>query len=100
SKTEDIIPLRGSNFVLDDYSCVIQMLGAKEMKTKKHGTSDPLLIHIRTPHGKYNISNLESYLFIDLAYIVQQIYSFTYLSWRSFLPGEQPATILYSDLIA
>ena len=42
----------------------------------------------------------EKLLFTDLSYIVQQIYSFTYLSWRSFLPGEKPASMLYSDLIS
>jgi hypothetical protein len=52
---------------------------------------------INIEFDKYQI-NSEPYY--DLSYITQQIFSFTYLSWRSFLPGEQPATMLYSNLIS
>ena len=52
------------------------------------------------PEGNYDASSIEELLFTDLQYIVQQIFSFTYLSWRGFLPGESPATMLYSNLIS
>lgn len=94
------IPKRGTNIILDKSSCLIQMLGINEIKTGKQGSSAPLLVRIRTPEGNFNNKEVEELLFTDLSYIVQQIYSFTYLSWRSFLPNETPATMLYSDLMA
>jgi len=94
------LPIRGANLFIDESSCVVQMLGARELKTSKHGSSSPILIRLRLPQGEQNKVISENMLFTDLSYIVQQIYSFTYLSWRSFLPAEQPATMLYSNLIA
>ncbi len=94
------IPNRGSNVVLDEKTCIVQMFGANELKTAKQGISKPVLINIRTPQGNYNSSDLNDLLFYDLGYITQQIFSFTYLSWRSFLPGEEPATMKYSNLIS
>ena len=97
----EFTPLRGSNIILDSTSCLVQMLGAHEIKTDRHGASSPILIKIRTPQGKFDSSStLNDMLFTDIQYISQQIFSFTYLSWRSFLPKELPATMLYSDLIA
>lgn len=93
-------PLRGTNIILDSTSCLVQMLGANEIKTDRHGASSPILIKIRTPQGNFDSSTLNDILFTDIQYISQQIFSFTYLSWRSFLPKELPATMLYSDLIA
>ncbi len=94
------IPLRGSNFFLDPHSAIVQMFGPKELKTAKHGMSNPILIQIRKPSGNFEIAEIERLMFTDLSYVVQQLFSFTYLSWRSFLPGEQPATMLYSNLIS
>jgi hypothetical protein len=76
------------------------MLGSKEMKTDLHGASNPILIKILLPKGDFDTAEIEQFLFTDIQYIVQQIYSFSYLSWRSFLPVEQPATMLYSNLIS
>jgi hypothetical protein len=94
------IPNRGSNIFLDERSCLVQMFGANELKTSKQGMSKPVLITIRTPKGNYDSTDLNDLLFYDLGYITQQIFSFTYLSWRSFLPGEEPATMKYSNLIS
>ncbi|RZJ92480.1 MAG: Piwi domain protein [Chryseobacterium sp.] len=94
------IPNRASNVFLDSETCVVQMFGPKELKTARQGMSTPVQIKIRTPQGNYNNNELDDLLYYDLAYIVQQIFSFTYLSWRNFLPGEQPATMLYSNLIS
>ena len=76
------------------------MLGARELKTAKHGMSTPIQIKIRKPQGNYDNPELKDLMFYDLNYITQQIYSFTYLSWRGFLPREEPATMLYSNLIS
>lgn len=97
----EFIPRRGSNIFLDDESCVVQMLGASELKTSRHAMSTPILIKIRKPQGHAaGNSEVTQLMYYDLSYITQQIFSFTYLSWRSFLPNEQPATMLYSDLIS
>jgi hypothetical protein len=96
----EFVPDRGKNIVLDGSSCLVQMLGAKEIKSDRHGASNPILIRIRRPQGNYNSSPIDDLLFTDLHYITQQIFSFTYLSWRGFLPGEYPATMLYSNLIS
>lgn len=96
----EYIPNRASNVFLDSETCIVQMFGANELKTAKQGMSTPIQIKIRTPQGKYENNELGDLLFYDLSYITQQIFSFTYLSWRSFLPGEQPATMLYSNLIS
>ena len=96
----EYIPNRASNVFLDAETCIVQMLGANELKTSKHGMSKPIQIKIRTPQGNYHNNELNDMLFYDLSYITQQIFSFTYLSWRSFLPGEEPATMKYSNLIS
>lgn len=96
----EYIPNRASNIFLDSETCIVQMLGANELKTSKHGMSRPIQIKIRTPQGNYKNSELNDMLFYDLSYITQQIFSFTYLSWRSFLPAEEPATLKYSNLIS
>jgi hypothetical protein len=96
----EFVPSRATNIFLDSETCLVQMLGVNELKTAKHGMSTPIQIKIRTPQHKYHDKELNDFLFYDLGYITQQIFSFTYLSWRSFLAGEQPATMLYSSLIA
>lgn len=96
----EFTPLRGSNIILDSTSCLIQMLGANEIYTDRHGASAPVLIRIRIPQRNFDTSSLSEMLFTDIQYITQQIYSFTYLSWRGFRPRELPATMVYSDLIA
>lgn len=96
----EYIPNRASNIFLDSETCIVQMLGANELKTSKHGMSKPVQIKIRTPQGNYHSNELNKMLFYDLSYITQQIFSFTYLSWRSFLPAEEPATMKYSNLIS
>lgn len=99
-KIGEFIPDRSSNIIIDKTSCLVQMIGPKEFKTEKQGFSNPILIKIRQPEGNFDISSIEKLLFTDLSYITQQIYSFSYLSWRGFLPAENPATSLYSTLIA
>ena len=38
--------------------------------------------------------------FSDLTYLVRQAFHFSFMSWRSFFPSHEPATILYSRWIA
>jgi len=79
---------------------LIQLLGIDELKTTKHGMSKPLLIKIRKPEGNFDYADIEPLLFTDLHYITQQIVAFTYLSWRTLMPAEIPATMQYSNLIS
>lgn len=99
-KLGEFTPLRGSNIILDSTSCLVQMLGANDIYSDRHGASAPILIRIRVPQGNSDTSSLNDMLFTDIQYITQQIFSFTYLSWRGFRPREFPATMVYSDLIA
>lgn len=99
-KIGEYVPNRGTNLKIGKHSCLVQMLGGKEVKSDFHGASNPLLIKIRIPTGDALYADIEPLLFTDLQYIVQQIFSFTYLSWRNYLPSEHPATMLYSELIA
>ena len=99
-KTGEFIPNRGTNLKLDKHACLIQMLGGKDIKSDSHGASNPLLVKIRIPTGDKLYQDIEPLLFVDLQYIVQQLFSFTNLSWRNYLPSEHPATMLYSELIA
>ncbi len=94
------VPFRGKNIVLNDSSCLIQMLGAKEIKTDFHGASVPLLVKILKPSNFKVDDELAKYLFHDLNYIAQQVYRFSSLSWRGFFPNQKPATMLYSSLIS
>jgi len=94
------VPGRGSNYKIDNYTAVVQMLGVREVKSPTHGVSNPMQIKIRLPEGRADTADIDRLIFTDLDYIVQQLYSFTYLSWRNFLPSEIPATMLYSTLIA
>lgn len=94
------IPNRASNIILDDETCIVQMFGANELKTSKHGMSKPIQIRIRRPQGNYSNNELDALIYHDLRYITQQIFWFTYLTWRSFLPGAEPATMKYSNLIS
>lgn len=96
----EFIPDRGSNVFIDSTTCLLQMFGAKELKTGIHGMTPPIQIKIRTPQNNFENLEVNKYLFTDLSYIVQQVYSFSYLSWRSFLPHQLPATMLYSNLIS
>lgn len=97
---KELVPIRGTNLKLDSTTCLVQMLGVNEIKSSIHNASSPVLIRIRVPKGEDSFREIESLLFQDLQYIVQQIYSFTNLSWRNFMPSEHPATLLYSELMA
>ena len=88
-KKGQYVPERGQNWLLDEHSCLLQLQGPQEMKTSKHGFSNPVLIRIH-----------EKSTYKDLNTVVQQIFNFTTLSWRGFHVTHQPVTILYSDLIA
>ena len=83
------VPARKVNWVLDERSCLVQLAGPSEMRTALHGFSTPLVVRIH-----------ERSTFRDLHYLVQQVYNFSFLSWRTFKPARRPVTTDYADQIA
>lgn len=83
------IPLSRTNWILNEYSCILQLIGSQDISYHGHRLSSPILIKIH-PNSTYT----------DLNSISQQIFNFSHLSWRGFKLSQQPATILYSDLMA
>lgn len=85
----EYVPKRRTNWVLDSCSCLIQLAGADEMHTALHGFSTPVIVRIH-----------ELSTFRDVHAIAQQVFNFTFLSWRSFKPSRTPVTIDYANQIA
>jgi hypothetical protein len=83
------VPTRGLFLQLDDRSALLQLTGTKEVKTNEQGLPRPLLLTLHPDSD-----------FCDLTYLVRQVYSFSYLSWRSYFPAVEPVSIGYSRLIA
>ena len=82
-------PKRGTNFLVDDLTCVMQLLGREDRKSKFHKFSDPVQVRIH-----------ESSTYQDIVFVCQQIQHFCYMSWRNLNPIHTPVTILYANLIA
>ena len=85
----EYVPKRRTNWVLDSNSCLIQLAGTDEMHTALHGFSTPAIVRIH-----------ELSTFRDVHAIAQQVFNFTFLSWRSFKPSRTPVTIDYANQIA
>jgi hypothetical protein len=83
------VPGRAANWVLSDGECLLQLKGHEDVVTSRHGFSQPVLMRIH-PGSTFR----------DLHYIAQQAFHFAFLSWRGFQPASEPATLLYSSLVA
>lgn len=83
------VPQAGDNWIVGPLSCVLQLKGPRDIKSDRHGFSTPVLVKIH-----------ERSTYQDPNTTAQQIYNFAYLSWRGFHAAQQPATVLYADLIA
>jgi Piwi domain len=83
------VPQRGIGLLLDDSRGLLQLAGPNELKTDTQGNPKPLLIELHRDSD-----------FNDMTYLMRQVYNFTYMSWRSFMPSTEPVTISYSRLIA
>jgi hypothetical protein len=83
------VPSRGLCFQLDERSVLLQLIGTKEVKTSEQGLPRPLRLTLHSDSD-----------FRDLTYLARQVYSFSYLSWRSYFPAIEPVSITYSRLIA
>ena len=83
------VPERGTTLLLEPRTALLQLVGAKEVKTWEQGIPRPLLMELHADSD-----------FSDLTYLVRQVFHFSFMSWRSFFPSHEPVTILYSRWIA
>ncbi len=83
------VPERGICIQLSKRTGLIQLTGPSELRSSTQGIPKALKIDVH-PDSDY----------VDLTYLMRQIYSFTYMSWQSFTPASEPVTIYYSKLIA
>jgi hypothetical protein len=84
-----LVPDRGTVVNLSAQSRLLAVTGPSLLKTDPAPLPNPLLITLH-----------RTSTFKDIDYLTEQVLKFTALSWRSILPGSQPVTILYSELIA
>lgn len=82
-------PERGTGLLLGPRTALLQLVGAREVKTWEQGMPHPMLLELHPDSD-----------FSDLTYLVRQAYHFSFMSWRSFFPSHEPVTILYSRWIA
>lgn len=83
------MPNKGSGIKFDNRNCLLQMTGAKDLKMASHGMAKPVMVELH-PMSDYS----------DLDYLLQQLYNFAMMSYRSFSSAPLPVTIWYSQLIA
>lgn len=88
-KVGEFVPLKKENWVLDEYSCLVQLSGLEEMSTVYHAFSTPVIVRIHRNSTYY-----------DLHAITQQVFNFVFLSWRTFKPSRIPVTINYANRIS
>lgn len=82
------VPTRGYTLLLGPRHCLVHLMGTREVRTTRHGAPTPVLVSIH-----------ERSTFFDMQYIVQQIFKFSRLSFRTFTPTYTPATLLYANLL-
>jgi hypothetical protein len=80
---------RGTALLLGPRTALLQLVGAAEVKTWEQGIPQPLLLELHPDSD-----------FSDLTYLVRQAFHFSFMSWQSFFPSNEPVTILYSRWIA
>jgi hypothetical protein len=82
-------PERSKFIQLSNQDILLCLTGANEVKKPADGLPRPILIKLHREST-----------FKDITYLAKQVFAFACHSWRTFLPGSQPVTIQYSDLIA
>ncbi len=83
------VPNRGVVAQLGRFTRLLSTNGPLLVKKPTSPLPSPLLVHLH-PQSTYGA----------LDYLAEQVLKFTSLSWRSTLPGPDPVTIYYSELIA
>lgn len=82
-------PIRGQCVNISDYAMLTCLKGGNELKTMEDGHPKCLLTSVHP-----------SSTFKDIKYLTNQLFSFSFQSWKSYFPSPLPVTIMYSDLIA
>jgi len=85
----EYVPSRGCYIPLGPNSALLSLTGPHQLKTYVQGCPEPILLNL---HKESTFNSLD--------YVAEQIFKFTFMSWRSFFPSSMPVTITYSDLIA
>jgi hypothetical protein len=80
---------RGLRVDLSDNEVLLCLKGPNELRQWSDGLPKPLLLRLHRDSS-----------FKDITYLARQVFDFTCLSWRTFLPSPLPISILYSDLVA
>jgi hypothetical protein len=75
--------------LLGSRAALLQLVGTRDVKTWEQGMPRPLLLELHPDSD-----------FSDLTYLVRQAFHFSFMSWQSFSPSQEPVTILYSRWIA
>ena len=83
-----LVPDRGWAVRTGGRELLVALTGPSQLKTQYQGCPSPVLIKLHREST-----------FNDLTYLGQQVYKFTFLSWRSFSPGALPVTTAYSQFI-
>lgn len=82
-------PSRGRYLRLGNRDVLLSLTGPKEVKRPENGTPQPLLLSLHPDSS-----------FTDIDYLTEQVFAFSWHSWRTFLPISLPVTIQYPNLIA
>jgi hypothetical protein len=83
------VPSRGTALLLGSRIALLQLVGTGDVKTWDQGLHKPLLLELHQDSD-----------FVDLTYLVRQVFHFSFMSWRSFFPSDEPVTISYSRWIS
>lgn len=82
-------PEKTTNMKIDDHQWLLQLIGPNEIKSYRQGMTAPILVKLH-----------ERSSFKDIEYLTKQVYTFSCISWRGFLPTSLPVTLEYANQIA
>jgi hypothetical protein len=82
-------PTRGHYLRLGPRDRLLSLIGPKDIKRPEHGVPRPLLLSLH-----------RGSTFTDMDYLTEQVFAFSWHSWRTFLPISLPVTVQYPNLIA
>ncbi|MBE7467655.1 MAG: hypothetical protein HS114_00755 [Anaerolineales bacterium] len=83
------VPKRGTTIILDNQRALLSMTGPEELKLPEQGCPAPVQLSLNGASE-----------FQDLEYLSEQVFNFSYMSWRTFNLLSKPITIEYGEAIA
>jgi len=87
SRRDALIPPRQLAIDIGTRERLVVLMGPSQYRG--FGTFSPLRLELD-----------ETSTFRDIDYLAEQVFAFSFMSWRTFNPGVLPATIRYSELMA